>query len=76
MSLPKDVYDALKAVMTTETRLGHLGEQVAALSDRVESTASRLTTIVQNHAERLARLEGKFELLENTLAARPRRLPK
>jgi hypothetical protein len=76
MSLPKDVYDSLKAVMATETHLGHLGEQVAALSHRVESTASRLTVIVQDHAERLARLEGKFELLENTLASRPRRLPK
>ena len=76
MGLPKDDYDGLKAVLTIETRFDHLTEQVAALSDKVESNASRLVAIVQNHAERLARLEGKFELLENTLASRPRRLPK
>jgi hypothetical protein len=75
MSLPKSVYDALKAVMTTESRLAYLSEQVTALSDKVESNASRLSTIVQNHAERLARLEGKFELLEHAFSAR-RRLPK
>jgi hypothetical protein len=31
--------------------------------------------VLENHAERLARLEGKFELLENTFSARRRRLP-
>jgi hypothetical protein len=76
MSLPKDVYDALKAVMTTETSMDHLAEQLGALSKEVESIASRLSGVVQNHAERLARLEGKFELLENTLTARKRRLPR
>jgi ABC-type transporter Mla subunit MlaD len=76
MSLPKSVYDALKAVLTTETRLTQLSEQVASLSDKVESNAQRLATVVQNHAARLARLEGKFDLLENTFAARPRRLPR
>jgi hypothetical protein len=34
MSLPKTVYDALKAVMTTEARLGYLAEQVSTLSER------------------------------------------
>jgi hypothetical protein len=75
MSLPKTVYDALKAVMTTETRLSHLAEQVSSLSERVEANAVRLTGVVQNHAERLARLEGKFELLENTFSGQRRRLP-
>jgi len=75
MSLPKTVYDALKAVMTTETRLAHLAEQVAGLSEKVEANALRLSAVVQNHAERLARLEGKFELLEHTLSSPRRRLP-
>ena len=76
MSLSKTVYDALKAVLTTESRLAGLSEQVAAVSDKVESNAARLSAIVENHAERLARLEGKFELLENTLSSRRRRLPR
>jgi hypothetical protein len=76
MSLPKTIYDALKAVMITESRLAYLSEQVTVLSDKVESNAAHFSAVVQNHAERLARLEGKFELLENTFASRPRRLPK
>lgn len=76
MSLPKTVYDALKAVMTMETRLFHLSEQVATVSEKVEANASRLAEILQNHAERLARLEGKFELLETSLSSRRKRLPR
>jgi hypothetical protein len=75
MSLPKTVYDVLEAVMTTETRLAHLDEQLAGLSDKVEGNASRFAVVLEKHAERLARLEGKFELLENTFSARRRRLP-
>jgi hypothetical protein len=75
MSLPKTEYDVLKAVMTTETRLAHLDEQLAGLSDKVEANASRFAAVLENHAERLARIEGKFELLEHTLASPRRRLP-
>ena len=75
MSLPKTVYDAFKAVMTMDSRLSYLSEQVAAVSQKVEANASRLAGIAQNHAERLARLEGKFELLEHSLSARRRKLP-
>jgi len=75
MSLPKTIYDVLKAVMTTESRLAHLDEQLAGLSAKVEANASRFAAVMENHAERLARLEGKFELLENTFTARRRRLP-
>jgi hypothetical protein len=75
MSLPKTVYDVLKAVMTTETRLAHLDEQLARLSDKVEGNASRFASVMENHTERLARLEGKFELLEHTIASPRRRLP-
>ncbi len=75
MSLPETVYDALKAVMTNETRFSYLTEKVAALSDRVESHASQFSAVLQNHAERLSRLEGKFELLETSLSGRRRKLP-
>ena len=75
MSLPKTIFDVLKAVMTTETRLAHLDEQLAGLSKKVEANAFRFAAVMENHGERLARLEGKFELLENTFSARRRRLP-
>jgi hypothetical protein len=75
MSLPKTVFDVLKAVMTTETRLAHLDEQLAGLSVKVEANASRFAAALENHSERLARLEGKFELLENSFSSRRRRLP-
>jgi hypothetical protein len=75
MSLPKTIYDVLKAVMTTESRLAHLDQQLAGLSAKVEANASRFAAVMENHAERLARLEGKFELLESTFSARRRRLP-
>lgn len=58
MSLPKTVYDVLKAVMTIETRLGHLDEQLAGLSGKVEANASWFAAVMENHAERLARLGG------------------
>jgi predicted kinase len=45
--------------------------RVSQLADSVKQAH----TILQNHAERLARLEGKFELLEHTLASPRRRLP-
>lgn len=75
MSLPKNIYDVLKAVVTTESRLAHLDEQLAGLSSKVEANAARFAAVLENHGERLARLEGKFELLENTFSARRRRLP-
>ena len=61
--------------MTTESRLAHLDEQLAGLSEKVEANASRFAAVMENHAERLARLEGKFELLEHTLSRPRRRLP-
>jgi hypothetical protein len=64
-SVAKDIYDGLKKIITMEDRVSQLAESV-----------KHAHMILQDHAERLARLEGKFELLENTLGARPRRLPK
>ena len=75
MSLTKDVYEAFKTVMTMEARLNQLAESVATVSGRLEVHTERLTASLENHAERLARLEGKFELLETSLAKRRRKLP-
>ena len=62
-SIAKDIYEGLKKIITIEDRMSHLAESI-----------KRADVILQNHAERLARLEGKFELLENTFSARRRRL--
>ena len=75
MSLTSDVYNAFKAVVTIQSRLEQLSRTVADLSDKVDATTERLTAKTENHAERLARLEGKFELVETSLGARRRKLP-
>ncbi len=63
-SVAKDIYEGLKKIITVEDRIVQLTESV-----------KHADIVLQNHAERLARLEGKFELLENTLSARRRKLP-
>ena len=63
-SVAKDIYDGLKKIITMEDRISQLAESV-----------KQAHGTLQNHAERLARLEGKFELLENTFSARRRRIP-
>ena len=42
---------------------------------RLADDVKRLQLDVADHGERLARLEGKFELLESTIPARRRKLP-
>jgi hypothetical protein len=64
-SVAKDIYDGLKKIITVEDRISQMTESV-----------KHANAVLQNHAERLARLEGKFELLENALANPPRRLPR
>jgi hypothetical protein len=63
-SVAKDIYEGLKKIITVEDRIVQLTDSV-----------KRADVLLQNHAERLARLEGKFELLENTFGSRRRRLP-
>jgi peptidoglycan hydrolase CwlO-like protein len=75
MNLTKSIYDAFKAVMTIEARIDQLRESVAVVSHKLEDYTERMTAKLESHSERLARLEGKFDLLENSLAARRRRLP-
>lgn len=64
LSVAKDLYEAFKRVVTIEDWLNQLVESVKTAHSKLE-----------NHAERLARLEGKYELLEGSLGSRRRRLP-
>jgi len=64
MSLVQDLYAGLKRIVTIEDRIVRLADD-----------AKRLQLDVASHGERLARLEGKFELLEATAPACRRRLP-
>jgi len=64
MSLVQDLYAGLKRIVTLEDRIVQLADDV-----------KRLQLDVAAHGERLARLEGKFELLEATAPARRRKLP-
>ena len=64
-SVAKDIYDGLKKIITVEDRISQLTEAL-----------KRADGVLQSHAERLARLEGKFELLEHSLASPRRKLPK
>jgi predicted nucleic acid-binding Zn-ribbon protein len=63
MSLVEDIYSAFKKIVSVEDRLVRLTDDL-----------KRLQMDVADHGERLARLEGKFELLEGTIVARRRRL--
>jgi len=54
----KDIYGGLKRIIKLEDRITRLTESV-----KLSNAA------LQNHAERFARREGKFELLEHTLTS-------
>ena len=75
MGLSKDVYEALKGVLTLDSRLEALSESVNAISARLEAFGAATSARLEDHGQRLARLEGKFELVEHTLGARRRLLP-
>jgi hypothetical protein len=64
MSLVQDILAGLTRIVTIEDRISRLADDV-----------KRLQVDVAGHGERLARLEGKFELLEATAPARRRKLP-
>jgi chromosome segregation ATPase len=64
MSFARDTYAVFKKILLVE-------ERISQLSDGVK----HLQTDLNHHAERLAKLEGKFELLEQALGARRRKLP-
>jgi hypothetical protein len=64
MSLAKDAIVALKNIILIQDKVVLLAEDVKALY-----------TLCDDLKERVARLEGKFELLERLGAGRSRRLP-
>lgn len=63
MSLAQDIYAGLKKIISIEDRIVRIADDV-----------KRLQIDVAGHGERLARLEGKFELLETSLSSRRRKL--
>ncbi len=62
MSFARDAYAAFKKILLVEERIAQLSEGV-----------KRLQMDVNSQAERLAKLEGKFEFLEQGLGARRRK---
>ena len=64
MSLVQDILAGLARIVTIEDRIVRLADDV-----------KRLQLDVAGHGERLARLEGKFELLEAPAPSRRRKLP-
>jgi archaellum component FlaC len=64
MSLVEDIFAGLKRIVTMEDRIVRIADDL-----------KRLQIEVAGHGERLARLEGKFELLETSLSLRRKRLP-
>ncbi len=64
MSLAQDIYAGLKKIISIEDRIGRIADDLR-----------RLQIDVAAHGERLARLEGKFELLETSLSSRRKKLP-
>jgi len=75
MGFSKDVYEALKEILTLDSRVEALSKSVDAISARLDSFGAATSARLEDHAQRLARLEGKFELLETGLMSRRRRLP-
>ena len=75
MGLSKDVYDALKQILTMDSRVDALGKAVEAVSARLEGFGAATSGRLEDHAQRIARLEGKFDLVESAFSARRRRLP-
>jgi hypothetical protein len=75
MGLSKDVYDALKQILTMDSRVDALGKAVETVSARLDTLGAATASRLENHAQRIARLEGRFDLIETAFSARRRRLP-
>jgi len=59
MSLVEDIYATFRKIVSVEDRITRLSDDLR-----------RLQTDVSDHAQRISRLEGKFDLLEKSFAAR------
>ena len=75
MGLTKDVYEALKQILTMDSRVDALSKAVEAVSARLDTFGAATASRIEDHAQRIARLEGKFDLIETAFSARRRRLP-
>ncbi len=64
MSVAGNLYETLKMILTVEDRILRLTDEMKQIGAQVA-----------DHETRLARLEGKFELLETAFSSRRRRLP-
>lgn len=64
MSWVRDVVHVLRQIVLVEERMTLISERLTALAEAYNDLN-----------QRLARLEGKFELLERIGATRPKRLP-
>jgi hypothetical protein len=64
MSFARDAYAVFRKILLVEDRIAQLTEGVKTLQAEVNA-----------HGERLARVEGKLELLETVARARPKKLP-
>lgn len=60
----RGVFDAFRRILLMEDRIAQLTESLKAAHVKLE-----------DHAQRIARLEGKLELIEISLGARRRKLP-
>jgi archaellum component FlaC len=75
MGVSKDVYEALKQLLTMDSRVDALSKAVEAVSARLDTFGAATSSHLEDHAQRIARLEGKFDLIETSFSARRRRLP-
>jgi hypothetical protein len=64
MSLARDAYAVFRKILLVEDRIAQLTEGVKTLQAEVIGLG-----------ERLARVEGKLELLETVARSRPKKLP-
>jgi len=58
-----------------DSRVDALGKAVEAVSARLDTFGAATSSRIEDHAQRIARLEGKFDLVESAFSARRRRLP-
>jgi hypothetical protein len=73
MGLSKDVYDALKQILTIDSRVEALSKSIDLISTRIDSLGAAISMRLEDHGQRIARLEGKFDLIESSLMSRRRR---
>jgi hypothetical protein len=74
MSWTEGAYNIFKKMVSVDSRIGELSATISTISHKLDSTTNRLASKIEEHGERLAQLEGKFELLEGSVAARRRKL--